>query len=209
MLKAKFVNVRRVLVALTVLFCGLMLAGTASFAAPAMGASNNNNNYVIGAGDNLQIFVWQNKDLSTAVPVRPDGQISIPLVEDMQAAGKTPTELARDIETRLKKFVNDPVVTVMVSSFVGAYSQQIRVVGEAAQPQALPYRQNMSVLDAMIAVGGLTPYAAGNRAKLVRTVNGQQTTRSLNLSDLLKDGDMSANMPLQPGDIIIIPESYF
>jgi polysaccharide biosynthesis/export protein len=208
MLKAKFVNARRVLVALTVLLCGLTLADTASFAAPAMAAPNNNN-YVIGAGDNLQIFVWQNKDLSTAVPVRPDGQISIPLVEDMQAAGKTPTELARDIEVRLKKFVNDPVVTVMVSSFVGAYSQQIRVVGEAAQPQALPYRQNMSVLDAMIAVGGLTPYAAGNRAKLVRTINGQQTTRSLNLSDLLKDGDMSANTPLQPGDIIIIPESYF
>jgi polysaccharide export outer membrane protein len=207
MLKAKFVNVRRALVALAVFLCGLTLAGAAGFAAPATGAPNNN--YVIGAGDNLQIFVWQNKDLSTAVPVRPDGQISIPLVEDMQAAGKTPTELARDIETRLKKFVNDPVVTVMVSSFVGAYSQQIRVVGEAAQPQALSYRQNMSVLDAMIAVGGLTPYAAGNRAKLVRTINGRQTTRDLNLSDLLKDGDMSANMPLQPGDIIIIPESYF
>jgi polysaccharide biosynthesis/export protein len=194
----------RAVFALGVVVCGLALAGTASVAQPG-----TPNGYVIGAGDNLQIFVWQNKDLSTAVPVRPDGQISIPLVEDMQAAGKTPTELARDIESRLKKFVNDPVVTVMVSGFVGAYSQQIRVVGEAAQPQALPYRQNMSVLDAMIAVGGLTPYAAGNRAKLVRTVNGRQTTRDLALSDLLKDGDMSANTPLQPGDIIIIPESYF
>jgi polysaccharide export outer membrane protein len=165
--------------------------------------------YLIGPGDTLQIFVWRNPDLSTTVPVRPDGRISIPLVEDIESAGKTPSQLARDIEVKLKKFVTDPVVTVIVSNFVGPYSQQVRVVGEATQPKALPYRLNMSALDAMIATGGLTPYAAGNRATLVRTVHGHQQSYNLKLGDLLKDGDMSANVKLQPGDVIIIPQSYF
>jgi polysaccharide export outer membrane protein len=165
--------------------------------------------YLIGPGDTLQIFVWRNPDLSTTVPVRPDGRISIPLVEDIECAGKTPTELARDIEGKLKKFVTDPVVTVIVSNFVGPFSQQVRVVGEASEPKAVPYRQNMTALDAMIATGGLTPYAAGNRATLVRTVNGHQESYHLRLGDLLKDGDMAANVQLQPGDVIIIPESYF
>jgi polysaccharide export outer membrane protein len=177
--------------------------------APNAAPSQIGSNYVIGAGDSLQVFVWKNPELSTTVPVRPDGRISIPLVEDIECAGKTPTQLARDIEDRLKKYVVDPTVTVIVNQFVGPYTQQIRIVGEALQPRALPYRANMSVLDAMIAAGGLTPYASGNRATLVRTVNGQQTSSRVRLDDLLKDGDVSANVPLQPGDIIIIPQSFF
>jgi polysaccharide export outer membrane protein len=178
-------------------------------APPMASAQAKAADYLIGPGDSLQIFVWRNPDLSTTVPVRPDGRISIPLVEDIESAGKTPTELARDIEQKLKKFVTDPVVTVIVSNFVGPFSQQIRVVGEASEPKAVPYRQNMTTLDAMIATGGLTPYAAGNRATLVRTTNGHQESYHVRLGDLLKDGDMSANVQLQPGDVIIIPQSYF
>ncbi len=165
--------------------------------------------YLIGPGDTLNIFVWRNPDLSTAVPVRPDGRITIPLVEDLQASGKTPTQLARDIEKALARYVKDPLVTVMVTGFIGPYSQQIRVVGEAAQPQALPYRDRMTLLDVMIAVGGLTEFAAGNRARLVRIVDGKQQILELRLDDLLKDGDISANIPMLPGDTLIIPESWF
>jgi polysaccharide export outer membrane protein len=194
------------------IFGFLALAGCAS-APPATSAppvaSQASNEYLIGPGDTLDVFVWHNTDLSTKVPVRPDGRISIPLVEDIEAAGKTSTQLAREVETRLKKYVNDPVVTVIVSGFIGPFAQQVRVVGEAAQPHAIPYRQQMSVLDAMIAVGGLTPYAAGNRATLVRNVNGKQSSFNIRLDDLLKDGNVSANVPLQPGDIIIIPQTYF
>src|SRR5438067_1473341 len=165
--------------------------------------------YVIGTGDSLNIFVWHNAELTAHVPVRPDGRVSIPLVEDIPCAGKTPTQLARDIEERLRKYVQDPTVTVIVDSFVGLPSQQIRVVGQATQPKALPYRADMTVLDAMIAVGGLTTYAAGNRAKLTRMVNGRPVTTTLRLQDLLEDGDLSANPPLLPGDIIMIPQSFF
>jgi len=165
--------------------------------------------YVIGPGDQLQISVWKNPELSTAVPVRPDGRISTPLVTDVVAAGRTPEELGHDIEARLKKYVSDPIVTVIVSSFVGPYSQQVRIVGEASQPKALPYLAHMTVLDAMIASGGLTPYASGNRAKLIRKVNGKDVSTTLRLSDLLKEGDLSANAELQPGDTIIIPQSFF
>jgi polysaccharide biosynthesis/export protein len=165
--------------------------------------------YVIGTGDNLQISVWHNPELSTTVPVRPDGRISTPLVDDEMAAGKTPEQLGRDIEDRLKKFVTDPVVTVIVTSFVGSYNEQIRIVGEAATPKSIPYQAHMTVLDAMIAAGGLTPYAAGNRAKIVRHENGKEVDLTVRLSDLIKDGDMSANTELRPGDIIIIPQSYF
>ncbi|HWU56879.1 MAG TPA: XrtA/PEP-CTERM system exopolysaccharide export protein, partial [Rhizomicrobium sp.] len=165
--------------------------------------------YIIGPGDTLQVSVWHNPELSTSVPVRPDGRISTPLVTDVVAAGRTPEELGHDIEARLKKYVSDPLVTVIVSSFVGPYSQQVRIVGEATQPKSLPYLAHMSVLDAMIAVGGLTPYASGNRAKLVRKINGKETETTLRLSDLLKSGDLSANTELQPGDIIIIPQSFF
>src|SRR5689334_17605568 len=190
----------------------LALAGCSaggSKAPPVSATPADTANYIIGPGDSLEISVWRSPELSTKVPVRPDGRISTPLVEDIVAAGRTPAELGRDIEVRLKKFVSDPIVTVMVSSFIGPYSQQIRIVGEAVTPKALPYSTHMTVLDAMIAVGGLTPYAAGNRAKLVRNVNGHQESMTVRLTDLLKDGDVSANTDLQPGDIIIIPQTFF
>lgn len=189
--------------------CVVFLAGCASHLPPPPAVPENTTAYRIGPGDQLSIFVWQNRELTTSVPVRPDGKISLPLINDMVAAGKTPTELSADIQDQLKKYVNNPLVTVIVNSFVGAYSQQVRVVGEATRPQSLPYRDRMSVLDAMIAVGGLTPLASGDRATLVRTVNGKETSYGLRLDDLLKDGDMSANAPLAPGDVIIIPQSYF
>ncbi len=194
---------------LLVAISALFAAGCANHLPPPPAIHENSTAYRIGAGDNLSIFVWQNKELSTEVPVRPDGKISLPLINDMTAAGKTPTELSADIQDQLKKYVNNPLVTVIVHSFVGPYSQQVRVVGEAAKPQSLAYRDRMTVLDAMIAVGGLTPLAAGDRASLVRTVNGKQTSYGLRLDDLIKDGDMSANAPLAPGDVIIIPQSYF
>jgi polysaccharide biosynthesis/export protein len=165
--------------------------------------------YVIGPGDSLEVFVWHNPELSIKAPVRPDGKLSIPLVEDVDCAGKTPTQLARSIEQRLKTYVNDPVVTVIVDDFNGPYSDQVRVVGEASKPHSIAYRQDMTILDAMIAVGGLTPYAAGNRTSLVRNVGGKQESLTVKLDDLLKDGDVKANVALRPGDIIIIPQSYF
>ena len=186
--------------------CGL---ATGPAAAQPAAAPADTSKYIIGPGDNLQISVWHNPELSTSVPVRPDGRISTPLVTDVVAAGRTPEELGHDIEARLKKYVSDPLVTVIVASFVGPFSQQVRIVGEATTPKSLPYLAHMSVLDAMIAVGGLTPYASGNRAKLVRKVNGKDTETTLRLSDLLKSGDLSANTELQPGDIIIIPQSFF
>ena len=165
--------------------------------------------YRIGPGDNLQIFVWRNAELSTSVPVRPDGRISVPLIEDLEVTGKTPTDLAREIEKALGVYVQDPQVTVIVTGFVGPFNQQVRILGEAARPQAIAYRANMTALDAMIAVGGLTEFAAGNRATLVRqTADGQMQFR-VRLDDLIKDGDISANVELLPGDVLIIPESFF
>jgi polysaccharide biosynthesis/export protein len=193
------------LAAAAILFAGLCYTASPAAAQAASEVSK----YIIGPGDQLQVSVWHNPELSTAVPVRPDGRISTPLVTDVVAAGRTPEELGHDIEARLKKYVSDPLVTVIVSSFVGPYSQQVRIVGEAAQPKALPYLAHMTVLDAMIASGGLTPFASGNRAKLIRKINGKDTITVLRLSDLLKDGDLSANTELQPGDTIIIPQSFF
>ena len=165
--------------------------------------------YVIGPGDQLEIFVWRNPELTQTVPVRPDGKISVPLVEDLPAADKTATELAREIERALSKFVRDPLVTVIVSGFQGVYQTQVRVVGQAAVPQSLPYRDNMTLLDVMIAVGGLTEFAAGNRSKLVRTLEGETVQATVRLEDLIRDGDISANVPVAPGDVIIIPEAWF
>ncbi len=163
--------------------------------------------YRIGPLDTLNVVVWRNADLSTTVSVRPDGRISTPLVEDMLAAGRTPADLARDIERALAKFIRDPVVTVVVGSFQGTYSDQIRIVGEAARPQAVPYRQDMTILDVMIQAGGLTDFADGNGAVLVRgSEEGKQF--SLRLKDLLKRGDISANAAVKPGDIIIVPQSW-
>ncbi|HEB67300.1 MAG TPA: sugar ABC transporter substrate-binding protein [Gammaproteobacteria bacterium] len=165
--------------------------------------------YLIGPGDLLDIFVWGNEEVSVSVPVRPDGRISSPLVEDMVAAGKTPTRLARDMERELARFLKDPLVTVIVREFIGPYSQQIRVLGEATTPKVLPYRENMSVLDVMIAVGGLTEFAAGNKATLVRQEGGERRQFTVRLDDLIRDGDITANVPVFPGDILIIPESWF
>jgi polysaccharide export outer membrane protein len=188
---------------------GLSGCATGPAAPPVSMAQVEAAKYLIGPGDMLQISVWHNPELSTNVPVRPDGRISTPLVTDVVASGRTPEELGHDIEARLKKFVADPIVTIIVSSFVGPYSQQVRIVGEASTPKSIPYQAHMTVLDAMIASGGLTPYAAGNRAKIVRSVGGKEIDVTVRLSDLLKNGDLSANTDLQPGDIIIIPQSFF
>ena len=165
--------------------------------------------YMIGAGDVVNINVWRNPEVSLSVPVRPDGKITTPLVEDLQAAGKTSTQLARDVEKALEKYIQQPMVTVIVTSFVGPYSQQIRVIGQAARPQALPYRQGMSLMDVLIAVGGITDFAAGNKANIIRTVDGQRQRVPVRLQDLLRDGDISANISLLPGDVLVIPESWF
>jgi len=165
--------------------------------------------YLIGPGDTVNVFVWGNPDLSATVPVRPDGKITTPLVEDVQASGKTPTELARDMEQALATYIKNPVVTVIVTNYVGRFTEQVRVVGQAAQPQALPYREHMTLLDVMIAVGGLTEFAAGNRASIVRVEDGQQRQYAVRLDDLLNDGDITANVAMQPGDVLIIPEAWF
>ncbi len=165
--------------------------------------------YVIGPGDELQIFVWRNPEVSAKIPVRPDGKITTPLVEDMQAVGKTSSQLARDLEKKLSKFLKKPIVTVTVTKFVGTFGEQIRVVGQAAKPLALAYRDDITLLDVMIEVGGLTEFAAGNRAKIVRRVGGKQTTFDVRLRDLLDKGDITANVAMQPGDVVIIPESWF
>jgi len=166
-------------------------------------------NYLIGPLDSVNIIVWRNPEVSMSVPVRPDGKITTPLVEDLQAAGKTSTELARDIEKSLAKFIQQPVVTVVVTSFIGNFDEQIRVIGQAAKPQALPYRRNMSLMDVLIAVGGTTEFAAGNRASLIRVVDGKQQKYNVRLDDLIKNGDISANVPMRPGDVLVIPESFF
>ena len=163
--------------------------------------------YSIGPGDQLQIFVWRNPEVSVSVPVRPDGKISTPLVEDMQAVGKTPSQLARDMEVALSEFIKSPQVNVIVTEFVGTFNEQIRVVGKATTPQSLPYRRNMTLLDVMIQVGGLAPGAAGNRAKIIRQTGGSEKEISVRLNDLLNKGKISANIPVRPGDVLIIPES--
>ena len=165
--------------------------------------------YRIGPGDTLQVFVWNQPELTVTVPVRPDGMISTPLIAGVSAAGKTAPQLAKDLETALSEFVRNPTVSVMVTNFVGTYADQIRVVGQASKPQSLPYRANMTLLDVMIAVGGLAEFAAGNRAVLVRQEDGKQVRTKVRLRDLLDDGDISANVPMRPGDVLIIPESRF
>lgn len=165
-------------------------------------------NYIVGPGDNLNIIVWRNPELSMSVPVRPDGKVATPLVDELVAQGKTSQEIARDVEKALGKYVRDPVVTVIVTGFVGPYSEQIRVIGEAAKPQALPYKQNMTILDVMIAVGGLTDFADGNSASITRASEGGKRY-SVRLKDLIKRGDVSANVEMKPGDILTIPQGWF
>jgi polysaccharide biosynthesis/export protein len=164
--------------------------------------------YVIGPGDTLQVFVWRNPELSTTVPVRPDGKISTPLVEDMVAIGKTPSQLAGDIERVLAEYVKSPQVSVIVTQAVSVYSQ-VKVTGQVLHPQALPYREGMTVLDAVLAVGGMTQFASGNRAKVVRSENGRQTEIKVRLINLVNKGDMAQNLALKPGDVLVVPESVF
>lgn len=166
--------------------------------------------YIIGPGDNVSVFVWGNGDLSTSVPVRPDGRITTPLVEDVQASGKTPTQLAREMEQYLARYVKNPVVTVNVTGFVGRFSEQIRVIGQATKPSAIPFKQNMTLLDVMIQVGGLTDLANGNGATVVRTTeDGSRQQFVVLIDSLIKDGNISANINMMPGDILIIPEAWF
>lgn len=171
-------------------------------------AATSDYNYHIGPGDIVNIVVWRNPELSMSVPVRPDGKLASPLIEDLPALGKDPTTLARDIEKALAKFIRDPVVTVIVTQFVGPYSEQIRVVGEATKPQVLPYKQKMTLLDVMIAVGGVTDFADGNGATILRAADDNKQY-SVRLKDLVKRGDVSANVEMKPGDVLIIPRSWF
>ena len=176
---------------------------------PEQQAATPDYEYLIGPGDTMEVFVWGNPDLSTTVVVKPDGKITTRLVENIEASGKTASQLARDIEKAYSQYVKSAVVSVIVNNFVGVPFQQVRVVGEAQKPLAVPYRKHMTVLDAMIEVGGLTDFASGNKAVLVRNFEGKREVLQLRLDDLLKDGDISANAPMYPGDIVIIPESWF
>ncbi len=197
----------------TVMLLGLQACSTnelpGATVQPARTTAVDQYSYLIGPNDSVTIFVWRNPELSGSFIVRPDGKISTSLVEDVPVAGRTPTQFARDMEKILAKYIRDPVVTVSVSGFVGPFSEQVRVIGAAAKPQSYPYRQYMTVLDLMIASGGLTDFANGNGAKLVRVKNGKQMTYDVRLDDLVREGDISANVDILPGDIVIIPEAWF
>jgi len=169
----------------------------------------NNYQYLIGPGDNLTIFVWRNPEISGNFIVRPDGKVTTSLVEDIEVTGRTPTMLARQLEEQLSTYINNPRVTVSVTNFSGPFSEQVRVIGEATNPSAINYTQHMTLLDLMIAVGGLTEFANGNGAKLVRVQGGSQQTFDINIDDLIRHGDISQNIDMLPGDVIIIPEAWF
>ena len=197
---------------LSCMFIGL-LSACANLQSPAYppapaSAATADYNYVVGPGDTLNIIVWRNPELSLSVPVRPDGKLSTPLVDELVVQGKTSVEIARDVEKALSKFVRDPVVTVIVTGFVGPYSEQVRVVGEAAKPQFLPYKQKMTLLDVIIAVGGLTDFADGNSAVIFRASEGDKRY-TVRIKDLIKRGDISANVEMKPGDVLIIPQGWF
>jgi polysaccharide biosynthesis/export protein len=168
--------------------------------------------YVIGPLDKITIFVWRNQELGGTVQVRPDGRITTPLITDMPAAGKTATMLQQDIKLQLSQYINDPIVSVIVNEFAATNNQQVRIAGAGVEkPASVPYRANMTLLDAITAVGGISEYAAGNKARLQRVDRntGKMQEYSLRIGDLLRRGDTKANVMLQPGDIIIIPESMF
>jgi polysaccharide export outer membrane protein len=175
----------------------------------ASGDAQYSTRYRIAPGDSVQIFVWRNPEVSTSVPVRPDGLLSAPLLEEVPAAGKTPAELARDLEAELSTYLRDPLVTVIVNGFVGTFREQIRILGEATSPQALLYKDSMTLLDVMIQTGGITEFADGNNATLVRMVDGKEQSFRLRLDDLIRDGDITANVDMRPGDVIIVPEAWF
>lgn len=204
--KVVFVRLVRALI-LAALIGALASCGWGRYPPAPAQAATPEYNYLIGPLDSINIIVWRNPDLSTTVPVRPDGKVTVPLVEDLPVLGRDSTQLARDIEKRLARYIRDPVVTVVVSNFNGPYSEQIRVIGEAAKPQSLPYRQKMTLMDVMIAVGGLTDFADGNNARILRTQENRQY--SVRLKDLVRRGDVSANVEVKPGDVLIIPQSWF
>lgn len=208
MLRMSFSKSRLAMVALCLAFLQILSGCASSFPPAPASAASGEYNYIIGPGDTLNVVVWRNPELSMSVPVRPDGKITTPLVEDLPAIGKDASTLARDIEKALSKYIRDPVVTVVVTSFAGPFSEQIRVVGEAAKPQVLAYRQKMTVLDVMIAVGGITEFADGNRASILRTAEGNKQY-NVRLKDLLRGGDVSANVEVKPGDVLVIPQSWF
>ena len=205
-------NIRLALMGLVT--AGLVLTGCANVGPhpqlpSSKGDAQFSTKYRIAAGDSVEIFVWRNPDVSKTVVVRPDGYLTAPLLEDIPAAEKTPTELARDLEKELSVYLRDPLVTVIVNGFVGAYEDQIRVVGEAEEPKSLLYKDSMTLLDLMIEVGGLTDFAAGNKTTLIRTEEGERKEYTLRVDDLIRDGDISANVDMKPGDILIIPEAWF
>ncbi len=184
--------------------CGTISAEEAAQQAPPPA----DHQYIIGPGDTIEVFVWRNEELTTTVPVRPDGKISTPLVEDMVAVGKTPSKLARDIEVVLAEYIRQPQVNIIVTQAVSTFSQ-VRVIGQVTTPQGIPYREGMTVMDAILAVGGLGPFAAGNRAKLVRSEDGKPTEIRVKIEDLVNKGDLTQNLSLRPGDVIVVPESRF
>jgi polysaccharide export outer membrane protein len=176
--------------------------------APSVVAQGDTAYYLIGPGDTLEIFVWENETLTQTVPVRPDGRLSVPLINDIEAVGRTPSALADEIEAKMAEFIIEPNVTVMVTEFSGIFDQQIRVIGEAQKPQAIPYRDGMTVLDVLIEVGGLTEFASGNRAVIARKEGDLQKQYRVRLDDLIRDGEVSANVDMRPGDILIIPQRF-
>ncbi|MGI0034674.1 MAG: XrtA/PEP-CTERM system exopolysaccharide export protein [Nitrososphaera sp.] len=205
---------RELFVCVVVPTCAVLIASCSFFSDKSAITLNDsekrNYEYLIGPGDQLNIFVWQNPEVSVkGIPVRPDGKIAVPLAGDVVASGKTSKEFAQDIKKAIAEYIRDPIVTVTVVSFIGQYAEQIRVVGAAVKPKALAYGNNMTLLDVMILVQGLTPFADGNRAKLVRTINGKEVETTVRLEDLLQTGDMSANVKVHPGDVLIIPEAWF
>jgi polysaccharide export outer membrane protein len=206
----QYTNTTKWLACFAFVFSVLTLGGCAT-QHPPLSAEGQvpTHDYLIGPGDSVNIIVWRNPEVSMSVPVRPDGKITTPLVEDLPASGKTASQLARDIEKALSKYIQEPVVTVIVTDFVGPYSEQIRVIGQAAKPQALPYRENMTVLDVLIEVGGITDFADGNRASVIRNIGGNSQQFGVRLDDLIKEGDISANVLMRPGDVLVIPESFF
>jgi polysaccharide export outer membrane protein len=203
-------GVRRIFLLLvsTLVLIGVGGCASSSYPPAPQTAATPDYQYKIGPLDTVNVIVWRNPELSLSVPVRPDGKITTPLIEDLPALGKDPSTLARDMEKALSKYIRDPVVTVIVTNFVGPASEQVRVIGEATKPQILAYRQNMTVLDVMIAVGGLTDFADGNAATIFRPAEGGKSY-SVRLRDLVRRGDISANVDMKPGDILIIPQSWF
>lgn len=206
-LKNPLSGMGRWLLALPVL--ALTLSGCTDIPAPYNEPVEANLMYIIGPGDSVGVYVFRNPELSTGAVVRPDGRMSLPLVPDIIASGKTPAELAKDLEARLKEYVKEPLVSVIVNGFAGPPSRAIRVIGEASNPVSIPYKDQMTLLDVMIATGGITRYAAGNRAVIIRRYGGPRQTIRVRLSDLIRDGDIDQNVAMAPGDTLIIPQSFF